>query len=166
MTPPLIRPFADADLDAAAEVHAQAFPRQQASREWLACNAGAFPRMQLFVAEEAGRVIGYALWTQKAGFRPEAVLELEHIAVAPAHQGRGVGEALIRQSLAAVAEQLAERGARLKRVLVTTRADNAAQRLYRRVLGAEVEATITGLYSADEVLMVARDPLGALASGS
>jgi ribosomal protein S18 acetylase RimI-like enzyme len=162
----LIRRLADADLDAAADVHAQAFPRQQASREWLACNARAFPRMQLFVAEEARQVIGYAMWAQKAGFRAEAVLELEQIAVAPAHQGRGVGEALIRRSLAAVVEHLAERGARLKNVLVTTRADNAAQRLYRRVLGAEVEATITGLYSADEVLMVARAPLDALAAGS
>lgn len=162
----MIRPFADADLDAAAEVHAQTFPRQQASRARLACSARAFPRMQIFVPEAAGRVIGYALWTHRAGFRAEAVLELEQIAVAPAHQARGVGEALIRQSLAAGVEQRAERGARLKSVLVTTRADNAAQRLYRRVLGAEVEATITGLYSADEVLMVARDPVGALASES
>ena len=41
--------------------------------------------------------------------------------------------------------------------MVTTRADNAAQRLYKRVLGAEVEATITNLYSADEVIMIARN---------
>jgi ribosomal protein S18 acetylase RimI-like enzyme len=104
-------------------------------------------------------VIGYVLWTQKSGFRTEAVLELEQIAVSPEHQGRGVAEALIRRSLRAVADHLAGRGARLKSVLVTTRADNQAQRLYRRVLGAEVEATLSGLYSADEVVMVARDPL-------
>lgn len=165
MCHPLVRRLADADLDAAAEVHAQAFPRQQRPREWLECNAHAFPRMQLFVAEDAGDVIGFAMRSQKAGFRAEAVLELEQIGVAPAHQGRGVGEALIRQSLAAVVEHLAERGARPKSVLVTTRADNAAQRLYRRVLGAEVAATVAGLYSADEVLMVARDPLHALAPG-
>lgn len=165
MSQPLIRRLADADLDAAAEVHARAFPRQQRSREWMECNARAFPRTQLFVAED-GDVIGYALWTHKAGFRAEAVLELEQIAVAPAHRGRGVGQALIRQSLGAVVAHLAERGARLQSVLVTTRADNAAQRLYRRVLGAEAEATVAGLYSADEVLMVARDPLRALASAS
>jgi ribosomal protein S18 acetylase RimI-like enzyme len=165
MSQPLIRRFADADLDAAAEVHAQAFPRQQRSREWMECNARSFPRVQIFVAEDAGDVIGFAMWSQKAGFRAEAVLELEQIGVAPAHRGRGVGEALIRQSLAAVVEHLAERGARLKSVLVTTRADNAAQRLYRRVLGAGVEATVAGLYSADEVLMIARDPLRARTSG-
>ena len=44
----------------------------------------------------------------------------------------------------------------LKAVVVTTRADNAAQKLYRKTLGAEVEATIASLYSGDEVLMVAR----------
>lgn len=77
-----------------------------------------------------------------------------------------MGQALIRQSLAAVVEHLAQHGARLKSMLVTTRADNAAQRLYRRVLDTEVGATVAGLYSADEVLMVVRDPLRALASGS
>jgi ribosomal protein S18 acetylase RimI-like enzyme len=40
--------------------------------------------------------------------------------------------------------------------LVSTRTDNQAQKLYRKVLGAEVEATIKNLYSADEVYMVAR----------
>ncbi|WP_417579291.1 hypothetical protein [Nitrincola sp.] len=44
-----------------------------------------------------------------------------------------------------------------KKIVVTTRADNHAQRLYRKVLGAEIEASISGLYSADEVIMVARD---------
>jgi ribosomal protein S18 acetylase RimI-like enzyme len=84
---------------------------------------------------------------------------LEQIAVAPSEQRQGIGEALIRQSLPDVAVQLAERGATLNAVLVSTRTDNQAQRLYRKALGAEVEATIPSLYSADEVIMVARDPL-------
>ena len=37
-----------------------------------------------------------------------------------------------------------------------TRSDNGAQKLYRTALGAEVVATISSLYSGDEVLMVAR----------
>jgi hypothetical protein len=40
--------------------------------------------------------------------------------------------------------------------VVTTRADNDAQALYRTTLGAEVEAVIKNLYSADEVFMAAR----------
>ena len=34
---------------------------------------------------------------------------------------------------------------------------NHAQSIYRKVLGAEVEATISNLFSGDEVYMVARD---------
>jgi len=74
-------------------------------------------------------------------------LELEQIAVLPQHRGQGVGRALIQQSL-----PMAE--AALKHVMVTTRADNQAQSLYRQTLGVEVEAVIRNLYSADEVVMV------------
>lgn len=159
----LIRRFRESDLSATAEVHSRAFPRQGLSEEWLACNARAFPRTQIFVAQEREEVRGYVLWTQKAGFRAEAVLELEQIAVSPEHQGRGIGEVLIRESLSAVVGHLAEREARLKSILVTTRADNRAQRLYRRVLEVEVAAVVEGLYSADEVILVARNPGSALA---
>ena len=155
----MIRPLLESDLSAVAEIHARTFPRQRLSREWIECNWRAFPRMQYFIAAEVQQVLGFIHWTQKSGFREEVVLELEQIGVDPAHQGRGIGERLIRESLPQVVEQLSSRGARLKHVLVTTRADNQAQRLYRRCLGAEVEATLTNLYSADEVVMIARHPL-------
>ncbi|MBA2556808.1 MAG: GNAT family N-acetyltransferase [Chloroflexi bacterium] len=155
----------ESDLTAVAELHARTFPRQRLSREWIECNWRAFPRMQYFVAEELGQVLGFIHWTQKSGFRDEVVLELEQIGVDPEHQGRGIGERLIRESLPEVGEQLSTRGARLKHVLVTTRADNQAQRLYGRVLGAEVEVTLTNLYSADEVVMIARTPLRPLRMG-
>jgi ribosomal protein S18 acetylase RimI-like enzyme len=154
-----VRAFTDADLEAAAAIHAAAFTRQGQSREWISCNAKAFPRSRIYVALLDAMPCGYVLWTEKSGFREAVVLELEQIAVAEAFRKRGVGEALIARSLPDVAAQLAKRGASLKAVIVSTRADNAAQRLYRKVLGAEVEATLRSLYSADEVLMVARDPL-------
>ncbi|WP_221885487.1 GNAT family N-acetyltransferase [Vreelandella populi] len=94
---------------------------------------------------------------QKSGFRPEAVLELEQLAVMPDFQGNGVGRQLIIDSLPLVKKQLALKNSVLKSVLVSTRADNHAQKLYRNTLGAEVVARISNLYSADEVLMVARD---------
>lgn len=40
--------------------------------------------------------------------------------------------------------------------MVNTRADNFAQTLNKKTLGAEVEVTIPDLYSADEVIMIAR----------
>jgi hypothetical protein len=53
--------------------------------------------------------------------------------------------------------QLSSLGSKVKHVIVSTRADNHAQSIYRKALGAEVEATISNLFSADEVYMVARN---------
>lgn len=159
-----VRSFHADDLDAVAAVHAEAFPRQSLSREWIAANAGAYPRARYFVAEEGAEVVGYVLWLEKSGFRHAVVLELEQIAVAASHRRRGVGEALIRQSLLDVRRQIEIRGSTISAVMVTTRADNRAKGLYERVLGAKVEATISGLFAADEVIMVAKNPMSSSTS--
>ncbi|WP_295892217.1 GNAT family N-acetyltransferase [uncultured Vibrio sp.] len=145
------------DLPSAALVHQSAFVRQKDSSEWLTCNLNAFPRYLIYVAEDSEDILGYIIWVQKSGFRPEAVLELEQLAVTPKSQGKGIGRKLIVDSLPQVKQQLALKYSVLKHILVTTRADNFAQELYRSTLGAEVETTISNLYSADEVLMIARN---------
>ena len=152
-----VRFMTEADLDGAALVHQSTFVRQKNSRDWLQCNLSASPRFLNFVVESKGEVVGYIIWVQKSGFRPEAVLELEQLAVLPSAQGKGLGKNLILDSLPQVKHKLAEQGSTLKHVLVTTRADNFAQKLYQSTLGAEVETTISNLYSADEVLMIARN---------
>ncbi|WP_158304859.1 hypothetical protein [Photobacterium angustum] len=38
--------------------------------------------------------------------------------------------------------------------MVKTRADNYAQQIYQKLLGAELEMTIKSLYSADDLFMV------------
>ena len=153
-----IRPFNKKDLAKTAAVHKAAFVRQQMSTEWIASNFQAYPRVQYFVAETKNdEIVGYIHWCQKGGFRSEVVLELEQLAVHPGFQGQGIGTRLIRDSLPHVKEQLASRGARVKHVIVTTRTDNHAQKLYRKTLGAEIETTIRSLYSADEVFMIARN---------
>ena len=115
--------------------------------------------MRYYVAVVDGGVVGYVLWTEKSGFRSDVVLELEQIAVLPSHRRQGIAETLIRQSLPQVTTQLETRGSTLNTIMVTTRADNAAQKLYANVLGAKVEATIPRLFGADEVFMVSRrDP--------
>ncbi len=152
-----IRFMEKADLEGAAEVHRLAFVRQRQSYEWLQCNFNASPRFLNFVAERDGEIVGYIIWVQKSGFRPEAVLELEQVAVSPNAQGQGIGRKLINESLPLVKDQLALNGSTVKHIIVTTRADNFAQQLYKSTLGAEVETTISNLYSADEVLMIARN---------
>lgn len=151
-----IRRMTEPDGDRVAEVHRAAFPRQQSSIDWIRCNFAAYPRIQIFVAVRSNEILGYIQWTQKSGFRPAVVLELEQIAVKEPEQGNGIGQALIKESLPQVKAQLRERNAIVRSILVTTRADNTAQRLYRKALGAKVEATLEDLYSADEVVMVAR----------
>ncbi|MDA0150679.1 GNAT family N-acetyltransferase [Vibrio sp. LaRot3] len=149
--------MAEKDLPSAALVHKSAFVRQNYSNEWLECNFNAFPRYLIYVADIENEIVGYIIWAQKSGFRPEAVLELEQLAVMPNYQGNGIGRKLIVESLPQVRNQLALKHSVLKHVLITTRADNYAQELYKSTLGAEVETTISNLYSADEVLMISRN---------
>lgn len=44
----------------------------------------------------------------------------------------------------------------MKCILVSTRTDNAAQKLYKKALGAEEAVVIKDLYSHDEVIMISR----------
>jgi ribosomal protein S18 acetylase RimI-like enzyme len=155
---PKIRRIKEKDLASVAKVHKDAFARQDHSKKWINCNYQAFPIMQYFVAEDNGEIIGYILWAQKSGFRKDknAVLELAQIAVHPNHQGKGIGQSLIMESLSVVEKDLVKKGTTIKNIIVTTRADNHSQRLYKKTLKAEVEATIKDLFSADEVIMVSR----------
>jgi ribosomal protein S18 acetylase RimI-like enzyme len=157
-----IRPAHSADLEGIAAVHAKSFVRQSNSLEWVAATARSYPRARYFVAEHDARVVGYVVWVEKSGFRAEAVVELEQIAVLPEFRDRGVGRALI-ESLMDVDEALRTRNAHIKAVLITTRLDNEAWRLYQTALGAEIQATVIDLYSADEVIMVAKNPIEHLA---
>lgn len=145
------------DLKETSLVHQAAFIRQQHSYDWLKCTRNAFPRMLCYVIECENIIVGYIVWAQKSGFRPEAILELEQLAIHPDHQGRGLGQELIKDSFELVKIQLLKQGSTVKHIIVNTREDNHAQSLYRKVLGAEVEATITDLYSANEVFMIARN---------
>ncbi|WP_153011352.1 GNAT family N-acetyltransferase, partial [Vibrio toranzoniae] len=78
------------------------------------CNLNASPRFLNFVVESEGEVVGYIIWVQKSGFRPEAVLELEQLAVLTTAQGKGLGKKLILDSLPKVKQKLAEQGSMLK----------------------------------------------------
>ena len=152
-----VRAMSEADCPAVARVYEICFIRQQAHLDWIHCNFAAHPRTLYYVAENEQGIQGYIQWSQKAGFRAEVVLELEQLAVHPNAQGKGVAQQLIRESLPLVKAKLKERNAAVKHVLVSTRTDNFAQKLYQQTLGAEPEYIIKNLYSADEVFMVARN---------
>jgi len=86
----IILPIHLEDINAVAKIHAQAFPRQHSSEKWISSNFAAFPRIMIFVArDEQDKVIGYIQWSHKSGFRKEAVIELEQIAVLKPKQHQG-----------------------------------------------------------------------------
>jgi len=146
------------DISVVASVHSEQFARQRHSANWVSCNFSAFPRIMMFVARnEKDRVIGYIQWIQKSGFRQDAIIELEQIAVHQDYQGIGIGEKLIRESLSSVRAYLDDNHSKLKSILITTRADNKSQKLYKKTLDAKVVSVIKGLYSYDEVIMIVKD---------
>ncbi len=154
--PVIILPMHKKDIRAVAKVHAEQFSRQKDSVKWIDCNFAAFPRILIFVArDEKDNVIGYIQWIQKSGFRQESVIELEQIAVLKNQQSKGIGTLLIEKSLLSIKEYLAGANSRLKAILVSTRTDNSAKRLYEKVLNAKEIAVIKDLYSYDEVIMLA-----------
>ena len=67
------------------------------------------------------------------------------------NQNQGIATKLMIESLADVKSYLNDN----KSKLITTRADNKAQSLYKEVLNAEIVSAVKHLYSADEVLMIA-----------
>jgi len=145
------------ELANVAKIHEVAFSRQRYSIEWLKCSYHSFPKSLFYVLESQSKVLGYIIWSQKSGFRPEAILELEQLAILPTHQSKGLGAKILTESLKLVKQQLLKQESKLKHIIVSTRSDNSAQALYRKVLGAEVEAIISNLYSFDEVFMIARN---------
>lgn len=155
MSQTLIQSADEKDLIEIANLHQQVFLRQINSHEWIKCNFKAFPRIMIYVILIDSIIIGYIQWIQKSGFRKEVVLELEQITILPQHQRKGFGRMLIEKSLAEIKIYFASNNRLLKSVIVSTRADNPAQKIYEKVLGVKVVGIISDLYSNDEVFMIA-----------
>ncbi len=155
----VIRPARVGDLRGIAAVGSEAFsglrPRSS-GRRWVNACWKAAPRMRYWVALSAGTVVGYILWLEKGGFRAEAVLELEQVAVRSAVRGQGIGEALIRGSLRDLRRALRARGARLKIIEVTTGSEQGAVGFYARVLGTRVAARLPDFFRGTEFILLAR----------
>ena len=155
----LIRRMKETDIDGMTKVYLDSFKGMrdpESVEKWIRCNFNAYPRMQYFVAEIDGRVVGYILWVEKGGFRKEAVLELEQIGVLRDYRGQGIGSKLIIKSLEEMKKYLMGRGSKLKLVEVTTGTSNQAQKLYIKTLNAKPECLIKDLFRGDELIMIAR----------
>lgn len=151
-----IRRVEEEEIQSVANVHGAAFGRHKSSEDWIRCNFNAYPRIQIFAAEKNEGIKGFIMWTQRSGFRENSILELEQIAVHPDNQGEGIGTQLIEESLSVVKDWLAERGSEIQTIIVGTRTDNEAQRLYKKTLNAEPAAIIEDYASGNELFLVSR----------
>jgi len=126
------------------------------AKKWITLRHSSFPASQFFVATFGKKILGYIQWVELGGFRKEAVLELDQIAVSPDHQGKGIGEKLVKESLKQVSSYLRSRRSTIKLIKVTTGTGNEAQRFYRRVLNARQVAVIPDFFRSDEAILIAR----------
>src|SRR5207253_2709722 len=95
-----------------------------------------------FVAEDAGEVAGYALGGSERTGDAEYRGEVYAIYVLPAHQGKGLGRALIRES----ARELARRG--LDSLVIWVLRENEVGRGFYERLGGRAIARRTGARSS------------------
>lgn len=107
------------------------------------------------------KVVGYVRWVEHGGIRPNAVIELEQIAVHHEYQERGIAPNLIDLSLEELANELKNGNRKIKLVYVSTGDNNSAQKLYKKTLGAEVDTKIHSFYedsklNVNELIMLAR----------
>ena len=147
------------EIDKLVPIYLDAFQGMtspELAKQWLHCNLRAFPQKICFGAWYNSSLLGYAVWTEKGGFRVQAVWELEQIAVLSEYRGRGIGAKLIHDSLTEIKDYLKKRRANLKLVKVTTGVANESRRLYEKVLGAKQESIVRDFYEGDEQIMIAR----------
>jgi len=149
----------DNDIAQVVKIYLKCFKGMQKYtqvKKWITLKHRSYPVNQFFVGILRGKVIGYILWAELGGFRKDAVIELDQIAVTPDYQGKGFGATIIKESLKAVITQLKRRKSRLKLVKTTTGATNEAQKLYKDVLNAKPVATIPDFFRTDEVILISR----------
>lgn len=98
----LVRAERRSDHDAIAAVVTAAFerPNEALLVERIRASINYVPELAL-VADEGGEVVGHVLFSHVGlrDGRTRTVLQLAPLAVAPAHQGRGIGSALVLAGL-------------------------------------------------------------------
>lgn len=156
-----IREMVYEDIPYIVDIYMQSFKGMRdynRVERWITIKFNSKPISIYYVALLDNKVIGYILWSEHGGFRDNAIIELEQIAVSKMHRCKGVASRLIVDSLRMFnKDYIASRGARIKLVMVTTAYTNNAKRLYEKVLNAKQVAVINDLYASDESILIARD---------
>jgi phosphinothricin acetyltransferase len=113
------------------------------------------PRAPVFVAEDAGAIVGFGQSGPARRSEPSADVEVHVIHVLPAYRGRGIGDAL----WTAVCEEI--RGPNLASMYVETLAGLACCSFYESHGGELVERRPTSFYGAERTHVTYRWSRGA-----
>ena len=119
MSDRIIRRAREEDIPQIARINAEVFlgdrDNFESAQAWITCWFRAFPLYQYFVAEENGKVVGYAGWQVHGGFRrAEPCFELDQIGFPKTEQGKGIGPELIRSNVRLVADWAKETNDRIE----------------------------------------------------
>ena len=120
---------------------------------------GASPHFTCLVAEDAGRVCGFALYHPTYSTWQGRSLYLEDLYVQPAHRGRGIGTALLAR---VAAEAVKQDCARLDWSVLTW--NEAALRMYERIGALRMEEWRRMRLSEDGLTVLAAQSAPAVAS--
>ncbi|MDD5331582.1 MAG: GNAT family N-acetyltransferase [Candidatus Nanoarchaeia archaeon] len=155
----LVREMKERDILSISKLHQECFPTDYISKKdsltWIKGNYKANPRFVYYVAENNKKIVGYILWIELGGFRKEAVIELEQIGISEKMRGKGVGTILIKKSIKQFINRYI-RPRKIELIKITTSNKNQAQKLYKKVLGAEPECVMRGIFGGDELIMFTR----------
>ena len=139
----IVRRAKRADVDEMVKVYLDCFHGMRDPnlvRKWFECNFNAYPRMQYFVAELDGKVVGYIAIMSLS--REEA--KIISFAVRKKFRGKGIGKKLLKAAI----ERCKERGK--KKILLEVRVSNfVAQNLYKK-MGFKIIDIIPNYYTNGE----------------
>ena len=147
----VIRQFAPEDAAACARIMAgnslwQRYGVSEAAA--LKRFSGADPAKDIiFIAEEAGKVIGFCWFIERGAFNRAGYIQL--IGIDPARQGNGVGRALL-----SAAEELSFAAGR-EMFLTVSDFNHSAQNFYRR-MGYEQVGALPGFVLSDVTELIYR----------
>ena len=101
------------------------------------------------VATEGNTVIGFISWTVHDLPKHE-LAELNRVAVAKEHRGKGVARALFRYMIGDMKRFYAAHGKKLRKVYLMTHGSNRVARAFYRKMGLRLEARLKDHYYGGE----------------
>lgn len=148
-----IRQANKSNINGISKVYAVCFPREVNHEIWVTSCFNSYPKSVYYVCMDNNDTQGYILWSVRNGFRANAIIELEQLAVHPEQAGHGIGRKLISESFKLFKSHVAGLGLDVGSVMVTTSEGNYAEKLYKSTLGVTRNGIIEGYGSGNELVL-------------